>query len=343
MSRRGTTSCASSIADAIYRSYETEEALTESWKRRHLGASVLGHKCDRYLWLLFRWARNPRHDGRKLRLFDRGRIEEIKVRKELVALGWKVVLPTNEDAPRRAPWAENSHVSGEVDFLFARRSDGPIREAIVECKTANAKSFARIVRMGMRAAKPEHYVQCQVYMAIYRQQWCLYIVTNKDTEEIHAEWIAYDEEFAQKAIERGRAIVAMNQPPEKIAAHEYPPCRWTSVEGEVFLCDFYKVCHGQEIPERNCRTCLHSSPIGLGAWTCDRHGSRGMESISDQDQRRGCISHRFIPPTINAQVLSLGADEHGEFIRYQAADGDVFTDRGPIQPTQWSARSVADV
>lgn len=335
MSRRGTTSSADSIAEAIYRSYESEEAMVESWKRRHLGASVLGHKCDRYLWLLFRWARNPRHDGRKLRLFDRGRIEEIKVRKELVGLGWKVVLPTDEYAPRRAPWAENSHVSGEVDFLFARRDDGPIREAIVECKTANAKSFARIVRMGMRAAKPEHYVQCQVYMAIYRQQWCLYIVTNKDTEEIHAEWIAYDEEFAQKAIERGRAIVAMNQPPEKIAAHEYPPCRWTSVEGEVFLCDFYKVCHGQEIPERNCRTCTHSTPSGLGLWTCDvdSAGLGGVaQAINMHRQRLGCDKHRFVPPIINAQVTKVGFDPlDGEFVEYQTADGEQLRDRGPTR------------
>ena len=322
MSRRGTTSSADSIAEAIYRSYESEEAMVESWKRRHLGASVLGHKCDRYLWLLFRWTRNPRHDGRRLRLFERGRMEEVKVRKELVALGWKVILPSDDNAPRRAPWAENSHISGEVDFLFARRTDGPIREAIVECKTANAKSFARIVRSGMRAAKPEHYVQCQVYMAIYRQQWCLYIVTNKDTEEIHAEWIAYDAEFAQKAIERGRAIVAMNQPPEKIAAHEYPPCRWTSVEGEVFLCDFYKVCHGQEIPERNCRTCLHSDEKSRG----------GHRALSNHEQRRGCDGHRFVPPIINAQVTKIGFDDRdSEFVDYQMADGEQLRDRGPLR------------
>ena len=24
--------------------------------RAHLGASLLGHPCDRYLWLMFRWA-----------------------------------------------------------------------------------------------------------------------------------------------------------------------------------------------------------------------------------------------------------------------------------------------
>ena len=44
--------------------------------RAHLGASLLGHPCDRYLWLMFRWAVIEKFDGRILRLFQRGQREE---------------------------------------------------------------------------------------------------------------------------------------------------------------------------------------------------------------------------------------------------------------------------
>ena len=44
--------------------------------REHLGASLLGHPCDRYLWLTFRWAVKPTFPGRLLRLFRRGHNEE---------------------------------------------------------------------------------------------------------------------------------------------------------------------------------------------------------------------------------------------------------------------------
>lgn len=40
--------------------------------RPHMGCSLLGHPCDRYLWLSFRWASQEQFSGRMLRLFRRG-------------------------------------------------------------------------------------------------------------------------------------------------------------------------------------------------------------------------------------------------------------------------------
>lgn len=44
--------------------------------RGHLGASVLGRECVRQIWYGWRWARITQHQGRMLRLFDRGHREE---------------------------------------------------------------------------------------------------------------------------------------------------------------------------------------------------------------------------------------------------------------------------
>jgi hypothetical protein len=55
--------------------------------RPHLGASLLGHPCDRWLWLSFRWAVLEKFSGRILRLFNRGKCEEEIVIRNLRAVG----------------------------------------------------------------------------------------------------------------------------------------------------------------------------------------------------------------------------------------------------------------
>ncbi len=62
------------------------ESLAEP-PRPHMGASVLGHICDRWLWLSFRWAVQPKFDGRILRLFRRGQNEESTIVSDLRAIG----------------------------------------------------------------------------------------------------------------------------------------------------------------------------------------------------------------------------------------------------------------
>lgn len=44
--------------------------------RWHLGASLIGHNCDNYLWHTFRWTFHKKFDGRMQRLFQRGHREE---------------------------------------------------------------------------------------------------------------------------------------------------------------------------------------------------------------------------------------------------------------------------
>ena len=47
--------------------------------RSHMGASELGHACERWLWLKFRWMVIEKFEGRTLRLFRRGHNEEATI------------------------------------------------------------------------------------------------------------------------------------------------------------------------------------------------------------------------------------------------------------------------
>ena len=55
--------------------------------RGHLGCSLLGHPCERWLWLSFRWAVKEKFQGRILRLFRRGHKEEANFIADLEAIG----------------------------------------------------------------------------------------------------------------------------------------------------------------------------------------------------------------------------------------------------------------
>lgn len=58
--------------------------------RKHLGASLIGRKCKRYLWYVFRWCKHVDHGGRKQRLFNRGHREEARFIEWLEGIGLKI-------------------------------------------------------------------------------------------------------------------------------------------------------------------------------------------------------------------------------------------------------------
>lgn len=52
------------------------EEKSDPKPRTHLGASIIGKKCVRQVWYNWRWAHITKHQGRLLRLFERGHREE---------------------------------------------------------------------------------------------------------------------------------------------------------------------------------------------------------------------------------------------------------------------------
>lgn len=58
--------------------------------RTHLGASLIGHACSRYLWGIFRWLKHEETTGRKQRLFNRGHREEARFVEWLEGIGCQV-------------------------------------------------------------------------------------------------------------------------------------------------------------------------------------------------------------------------------------------------------------
>lgn len=64
--------------------------------RNHLGASLIGRECNRYLWGIFRWLIREPTDGRKQRLFNRGHREEERFIQYLEGIGCQVWFEDRE-------------------------------------------------------------------------------------------------------------------------------------------------------------------------------------------------------------------------------------------------------
>ena len=73
----------------------TVQAIVDHYKkkgdseplRKYLGASIIGHECDRYLWYLFRQCVIREFKGRLYRLFDTGHRSESRFSDDLRAIG----------------------------------------------------------------------------------------------------------------------------------------------------------------------------------------------------------------------------------------------------------------
>ena len=179
-------------------------------RREHLGASVIGRECDREIWYGFRWAKTGAFDGRMLRLFDRGKREEIVVLFELASCGIKI---RNEDGVQERFSDHGGHFCGSPDAIGVK--DG--RAFVVEIKTANDKSWNDLHKNGVAESKPEHFCQMQVYMGEMKIPKALYISVNKNTDEIHAEWVEFDKDAYNALRQRARELIFSAMPPRLLA------------------------------------------------------------------------------------------------------------------------------
>jgi hypothetical protein len=144
---------------------------------------------------------------------------------------------------------------------------------------------------GVRASKPMHYTQMQLYMHGMKLTRALYVAVCKDDDRIHAERVRYDKEHAERAIARGRAItLAERMPPPISTDPTWYQCRF---------CPAHAMCHkSQPTKEVNCRTCAHATPLEDSTWHC----ARWSDAIPTSAQYDGCDDHVFHPDLVPWQM-----------------------------------------
>ena len=269
-----------SISNLVYKAYEQAQEPP----RPHMGVSQLGHPCDRFLWLSFRWVVVEQFKGRILKLFLRGHREEDFVISDLRRIGVHV----QATGSNQSKVSFGSHVSGSADGIVSGLPNGYTKKALFECKTHSDKSFNDLVKNGLEKSKPIHWVQCMVYAHGLKLERILYYAVNKNDDSVYTEWVHLDKDVATKYIERGQRIALDDRMP--------PPLSTDASWYQCKFCPAHGLCHKKELPKAfSCRTCAHSTPQEDDTWRCEKHEAN---DIPIEFQRKGCDSGTIHPDIV---------------------------------------------
>lgn len=245
--------------------------------RPHLGASVLGHYCDRHIQFKFRWVLAENISPRILRLFARGEREEAVF---VQLLRHAHVLVWDRDADGKQFGFRDGHLGGSADGICARLPEAMHTVHLLECKTHNDKSFKQLVKAGsIQESHPQHYAQCVLYMYKLDLKAALYLAVNKNDDTLYAERVKADTPHAKALVEKGHTL--------SLESRLVPPISTDPSWYQCKMCSFYPVCHQGADVETNCRTCEQVEPRRDGTWWCHLY----EKALSVDEQRRGCESH----------------------------------------------------
>ena len=174
--------------------------------RSYLGASTIGHECDRQVQ--FDWWVRPLLPARVKLIFARGHFFEARMREQLIAAGFAF-------APTEACEfvALDGYFRGHADGILIA---GPHLSGIYfplptiwECKALNAKNWRAVSRDGLTKAFPRYSVQIWLYQFyLGKTNPALVTCFNGDTCETLHFSLSFNGERAQREIDRAARIIA---------------------------------------------------------------------------------------------------------------------------------------
>lgn len=250
-------------------------ARFEEAPRKHLGGSIIGHECTAYLWNTFRWLKFESFDGRMYRLFNRGHKEEPRFVEWLRGVGCQVWEADHNGNQFRIE-GHKGHFGGSLDGRGFLPPEVFSDEILFEFKTHSEKSFTKLKDKGVIESKPQHFAQMSTYGPHYNLRFGLYCAVNKNTDELYFEIVENDYALHLRMHERAARVIDSQVRPPKIAkTATYFTCKF---------CHFSGLCHGNEVPQKNCRSCARASAVQGKQWFCEMYG----DIIPDEFIPQGC-------------------------------------------------------
>lgn len=225
-------------------------------RRDYLGMSQIGKLCERRLWLTVNGADRLPVDGCLARRFANGHNREEIIVNDLRLAGFKVDGQQNEYS--------------DFDGRFRGHCDGVIHGVtndphILEIKTANDANFKAFVKHGAKH-RPEYFAQMQCYMGYGRLGRSLFIVENKNNQELYTERVYFDEKVFESLKAKAGRILNATEPPAKCG--DPAECKW---------CDFIGIC--DDPPEIKTKA-QAAGPVGCTGCWCHRPASGSVDGLN---------------------------------------------------------------
>ena len=261
------------------------QSFYENDHRKHLGASQMAKPCWRHLWYVFRWAKKPDFDGRMLRLFNVGHTAETRFIAYLRGIGFEV-KEFDEDGKQFRINGAKGHYGGSLDGLCKPPARYEILGDMIllnEFKTNGTGSgYTKVSDHELFKAKPEHWGQMCQYGFKKQIRYGLYMIENKNDSDITIKIVELDWNLGAQLERKAEEIILAQEAPNKISENPaFFDCTY---------CHFSGICHGNEVPEKNCRSCRQAMPTDNGTWTCSRFNS----IIPEDFIKQGCADWNAI-------------------------------------------------
>lgn len=266
------------IINRVYAAIKAEKTEPELYLGR-LGSSFIGSECLRAVWLSWRAYAKAEFDGRMLRLFETGHLQESRIVEDLRRAGLQVWDRDPDTGAQFEYVDETGHFITKLDGVVKGVPGSADKPHVLEVKTHNKNSFSALQKHGVQKAKPLHYAQMQSSMALNGMTRALYVAVCKDDEHFYVERVKEDKPLQSELKKRIVKLVDATIKPVGISG-----------DGEAFgckFCDVKEVCTGRAAPLRTCRSCVHADPVEGGEWVCSLSG----EVLSKEAQRAACGEH----------------------------------------------------
>jgi len=331
----------SKTVELIYAHYK---AVGDAEPRRgYLGASIVGHACDRFLWYSFRGVVREDTEGRMYRLWQTGHLEEPRLVADLRAIGCEV-FTHDAKGEQFAIYDFSGHFSGHLDGVVKGVHEAPANPHVGEFKTHKHASFSDLKKHGVKVSKPQHWAQMQAYMGHMKLTRALYLARDKDTDELWSERIDFDRAAFNALMARAKRIIDTAHAPVRCSTRaDFYVCK---------MCPAQALCWGLDekravpVPGVTCRTCLHATaetgePGTSAPWSCARYCCR----LPTTDVGEKCPAHLTLPSLVSFADATDSDDDWIEFTnhdggakwRHGGAEGEwtsaqLTLARGPLDP-----------
>lgn len=261
--------------------------------RTYLGLSGIGDECIRKIFWRWRFASYEAFPPRLYRLFSRGHEEEPRFVDLFRGMGM-ITYPNNPATGRQFEVVmHNGHVKGHTDGMGQLIGTYIINGKtytdpwlLLEMKTASNKSFMKFSRAkNLAISNFTYYAQTQVYMKGFNLKNCLWVVVNKDNDNIYGEIIEYDHECFRAMDERCVDLCQTTTIPGG--------CSQDSNYYKCGYCWFRDLCFEGAKPNENCRLCQSVRLEDKGKWSCSKNIHKSP-TLTIGQQRAGCKKFRIM-------------------------------------------------
>lgn len=161
--------------------------------------------------------------------------------------------------------AVNGHFGGSLDGIARLPERYGIDEPVLlEFKTnGTGKGFSDLQKDGMAVSKPQHFAQTSTYGNEYKFRFVVYLNICKNDDDLHIEVVPLDHNLGEQMKHKAEQIITSDKAPPKLSeSPTFFKCKF---------CHFSGICHKNEQPEVNCRSCKYAKPAENGEWYCETH------------------------------------------------------------------------